>query len=83
MPGASALRVPQRQPGQRWPSFYARAYDGQGEAIALNRTQRVTLARWAVRAHPELTWDEAYDFSLATGSPRPAAEVYAGTGKER
>ncbi|MFD3418814.1 hypothetical protein [Streptomyces decoyicus] len=73
----------QHQPSQCRPSFYARAYDGQAEAIALNHTQRVTLARWVDRAHPELPWGEAYGFSLTTGSPRSAAEVYAGTGKER
>ncbi|MFG2862297.1 hypothetical protein [Streptomyces sioyaensis] len=80
VPGASTLRVSQRQPGQSWPSPYARAYDGQGEPIALNRAQRVTLARWVIRAHPELTWDEEYDLSLSTGSLRPAAEARAATG---
>ncbi|SOE15063.1 hypothetical protein SAMN06272775_5993 [Streptomyces sp. 2323.1] len=82
VPGASILRVSQRQPGQSWPSPYARAYDGRGAPIALNRAQRTTLARWVIRAHPELIWGEAYDLSLTTGSLRPAAEACAATGKE-
>ncbi|MER5971656.1 hypothetical protein ABT112_18300 [Streptomyces sp. NPDC002055] len=82
MPGASTLRASQRQPGQSWPSFYAHAYDGQGDAIALNHTQRVTPTRWVIGAHLQLTWDDAYGFSLTSGSLRHAAEVYAGAGKE-
>ncbi len=81
VPGASTLSVSQRQPGQSWPSPCARAYDGQVEPIAPNRAQRVTLARWVIRAHPELIWGEAYDLSLTTGSLRPAAEACAATGK--
>ncbi len=86
MPQAAAPPTGARQqhrPSLSQPSFYAHEYDGQAEVMPLSRTQRVTLARWVVRAHPEPTWDEAYDFSLATASPRPAAEGHVGAGKER
>ncbi|MGW1374720.1 hypothetical protein ACWD6P_10680 [Streptomyces sp. NPDC002446] len=83
VPGARTIRVSQRQPGQNWPSPYTRAYDTQGQLIALNRAQRVTVARWVIRAHPDVSWDETYDLDLATGTLRLAAAVYATTGEGR
>ncbi|WP_241779607.1 hypothetical protein [Streptomyces natalensis] len=70
VPGACTVRVSQQQPGQNWPSPYARAYDAQGQLMALNRAQRVTVARWVIRAHPYVPWDETYDLDLATGALR-------------
>ncbi|WP_262371491.1 hypothetical protein [Streptomyces sp. WAC01526] len=83
VPGARALRVSQREPGRSWPSPYARAYDAQGQHVALNRAQGMTAARWVIRAHPEVIWDEAYDLDLTTGALRPAADAYAATGGGR
>ncbi|MFE1174266.1 hypothetical protein [Streptomyces sp. NPDC058773] len=83
VPGACTIRVSQRQPGQNWPSPYARAYDAQGQLIALSRAQRVTVARWVIRVHPDVSWDETYDLDLATGTLRFAAAVYAATGGGR
>ncbi|GFE17917.1 hypothetical protein Sgleb_59640 [Streptomyces glebosus] len=82
IPGARTLRVSQREPGRSWPSPYARAYDAQGQLIALNRPQGMTAARWVIRAHPDVTWEEAYDLDLATGTLRPAG-AYAATGGGR
>ncbi|MFE7312853.1 hypothetical protein ACFU7T_07055 [Streptomyces sp. NPDC057555] len=73
VPGARTVRVSQQQPGQNWPSPYARAYDVQGQLIALNRAQRVTVARWVIRAHPYVPWDETYDLDLATSTLRATA----------
>ncbi|MEW1660770.1 hypothetical protein [Streptomyces sp. NPDC093707] len=75
VPGARTIRVSQRQPGQKWPSPYAHAYDARGRLIALNRAQRTTVARWVIRAHPDMTRDETYDLDLATGTLRPAVAV--------
>lgn len=83
VPGAATIRVSQRQPGQNWPSPYARAYDAQGQLIALNRAQRVTVARWVIRAHPDMLWDETYDLDLATGTLRLALAAATGTGGGR
>ncbi|MEU8913175.1 hypothetical protein [Streptomyces nigrescens] len=83
VPGARTLRVSQREPGRSWPSPYARAYDAQGQHIALNRAQGMTAARWVIRAHPEVIWDEAYDLDLTTGALRPVADAYAATGGGR
>ncbi|MFE3774539.1 hypothetical protein [Streptomyces sp. NPDC059122] len=76
VPGARALRVSQRHPGLSWPSPYSRAYDTEGHPIPLTRPQRVTAARWVIRAHPEVNWDEAHDFDLVNGAMRPAADAY-------
>ncbi|MFF7702790.1 hypothetical protein [Streptomyces lydicus] len=83
VPGARTLRVSQREPGRTWPSPYARAYDAQGQHIALNRAQGMTTARWVMRAHPEVIWDQAYDLDLATGALRPVADAYAASGGSR
>ncbi|GFE25733.1 hypothetical protein [Streptomyces nigrescens] len=83
VPGARTIRVSQRQPGQNWPSPYARAYDSRGQLIALNRAQRMTAARWVIRAHPELSWDEAHDIDLVNGALRPATDAYAVAGRGR
>ncbi|WP_405539622.1 hypothetical protein OG787_46740 [Streptomyces sp. NBC_00075] len=77
VPGARTVRVSQHQPSQTWPSPYTRAYDEQGQLVPLNRAQRVTTARWVIRAHPEANWDEAHDLDLTTGALRPAAEACA------
>lgn len=77
VPGARIIRVSQREADRGWPSPYARAYDERGQLLPLNRTQRLTAARWVIRASPELDWDEPHDFDLATGILRPTAEAYA------
>ncbi|WP_234431337.1 MULTISPECIES: hypothetical protein [Streptomyces] len=76
-PGARTVRVSQREPHRSWPSPYARAYDERGQRLPLNRAQRLTAARWVIRAHPELDWDEPHDLDLASGALRPTAEAYA------
>ncbi|MFF8868189.1 hypothetical protein ACF08B_39855 [Streptomyces sp. NPDC015139] len=75
--GARTIRVSQREPDRTWPSPYARAYDVRGSLVALNRAQGRTAARWVMRVHPEVNWNEAYELDLATGVLRPAAEAYA------
>ncbi|KMS74408.1 hypothetical protein ACM01_14040 [Streptomyces viridochromogenes] len=75
VPGARIVRVSQHQPSQTWPSPYSRAYDEQGHLIPLNRAQRVTAARWVIRAYPEANWDEAHDLDLTTGALRPVVEA--------
>ncbi|MEV0962834.1 hypothetical protein AB0J25_09595 [Streptomyces sp. NPDC049910] len=77
VPGARTIRVSQREPERTWPSPHARAYDEQGSPVALNRAQGLTAARWVMRTHHEVNWNEADDLDLATGVLRPAAEVYA------
>ncbi|MFE7278678.1 hypothetical protein [Streptomyces sp. NPDC057623] len=77
MPGARIVRVSQHQPSQTWPSPYARVYDKQGHFVPLNRAQRVTAARWVIRAYPEANWDEAHDLDLTTAGLRPALEARA------
>jgi hypothetical protein len=83
MPGACIIRVSQHQPGRTWPSPYSRAYDERGQLMPLNRTQRVAVARWVIRAHPEVDWEEAHDLDLAIGTLRPAREADAPSGRER
>ncbi|UQA96625.1 hypothetical protein [Streptomyces halobius] len=83
VPGAATVRVSQHQPGQNWPSLYARAYDAGRQLISLNRAQRVTVARWVIRAHPDVHWDETYDLDLATGTLRRAAAAHTSTGGGR
>ncbi|MEU4200819.1 hypothetical protein AB0F64_12815 [Streptomyces sp. NPDC026294] len=77
LPGARTIRVSQCEPDRSWPSPYARAYDERGRLLALNRAQRLTAARWIIRASPELDWDEPHDLDLASGALRPTAEGYA------
>ncbi|MFF9072754.1 hypothetical protein ACF1A9_10645 [Streptomyces sp. NPDC014872] len=77
VPGARTIRVSQREPERTWPSPHARAYDEQGRPVALNRAQGLTAARWVMRTHPEVNWNEAYDLDLTNGVLRPAAEAYA------
>ncbi|WP_328337055.1 hypothetical protein [Streptomyces violaceus] len=77
VPGARMVRVSRHQPSKTWPSPYARAYDERGQLIPLSRAQRLTAARWVIRAHREVNWDEAYDLDLTTGGLRPAAEAHA------
>lgn len=77
VPGARTIRVSQREPDRSWPSPYARAYDERGRLLALNRAQRVTAARWVIRASPDLEWDEPHDLDLATAALRPTVEGYA------
>ncbi|WP_326692311.1 MULTISPECIES: hypothetical protein [unclassified Streptomyces] len=76
VPGARTIRVSQREPDRNWPTPNARAYDGQGRLLTLNRAQRLTAARWVIRASPELDWDEPHDLDLASGTLRPTAEGY-------
>ncbi|MFJ9420004.1 hypothetical protein ACIRPT_38500 [Streptomyces sp. NPDC101227] len=83
VPGARTIRVAQRQPGQNWPSPYARAYDAQGQLVALNRAQRLSAARWVIRAHPDMSWYETYDLDLATGALRLAVAASTPTGDGR
>ncbi|MGP3948498.1 hypothetical protein [Streptomyces sp. 7N604] len=83
VPGARTIRVSQREPGQTWPSPYSRAYDEHGQLMAVNLAQGITAARWVIRAHPEVTGDEAYDLDLTTAALRPAIEAYATTGGGR
>lgn len=83
VPGARIIRVSQREPGQTWPSPYARAYDEQGRLIALNRAQGLTAARWVIRANLDVNWDEVYHLDLTTGVLRPAAASYAASGGGR
>ncbi|MBC2902172.1 hypothetical protein H4N64_11225 [Streptomyces sp. PSKA01] len=83
VPGARTIRVSQRDPGHIWPSPYTRAYGAQGQLIRLNRARCLTVARWVIRAHPELSWDGAYDLDLTTGVLRPAAEAYTDASGER
>ncbi|WP_369251089.1 hypothetical protein [Streptomyces sp. R41] len=80
VPGTRTIRVSQYEPGQTWPSPYARAYDARGRLIPINRAQRLTAARWVIRAHPEVYWEEAYDLNITTGILRPAAEAYSAAG---
>lgn len=83
VPGAHTIRVSQHQPSKTWPSPYTRAYDEQGHLIPLNRAQRVTTARWMIRAYPEADWDEAHDLDLTTGTLRPAVEARPARGGGR
>ncbi|MFJ8602262.1 hypothetical protein ACIREM_26820 [Streptomyces shenzhenensis] len=76
VPAARVFRVSQHQPSQTWPSPYTLAYDEQGHLIPLNRAQRVTAARWVIRAYPEANWDEAHDLDLTTGALRPAVQAH-------
>ncbi|MEV1026636.1 hypothetical protein [Streptomyces sp. NPDC050264] len=68
VPGARTIRVSQREPGQTWPSPYARAYDRCGQLITISRAQGRTAARWIIRTHPEADWSRAHDLDLTTGS---------------
>ncbi|WP_181138412.1 ABC transporter ATP-binding protein [Streptomyces sp. Ru73] len=77
VPGARTIRVSQCEPDRSWPSLYARAYDERGRPLSLNRAQRLTAARWVIRASPELDWDEPHDLDLASGALRPTVEEYA------
>ncbi|MGW7517794.1 hypothetical protein ACWGJ2_19615 [Streptomyces sp. NPDC054796] len=77
VPGARTIRVSQREPSQVWPSPYARACDAQGQLLALNRPQSLAAARWVIRAHSELAWDEPYDLDLASGVLRATVEGHA------
>ncbi|WJY50108.1 hypothetical protein QRN89_09920 [Streptomyces chengbuensis] len=77
VPGARTIRVSQREPERTWPSPHTRAYDEQGRPVALNRAQGLTAARWVMRTHPDVNWNEAYDLDLTNGVLRPAAEAYA------
>ncbi|MEU6017761.1 hypothetical protein ABZ826_28070 [Streptomyces sp. NPDC047515] len=76
VPSARTIRVSQREPERTWPSPHARAYDEQGSLVALNRAQGLTAARWVMRTHPEVNWNEAHDLDLATGVLRPATQAY-------
>ncbi|MGY1435443.1 MULTISPECIES: hypothetical protein [Streptomyces] len=77
IPRACVIRVSQREPDRCWPSPYARAYDERGRLLILNRAQRLTAARWVIRASPELDWDEPHDLDLVSGTLRPTAVGYA------
>ena len=77
VPGARIVRVSQHQPNRTWPSPYARVYGERGHLIPLSRAQRLTAARWVIRAYPEASWDEAHDLDLTTATLRPAAQAHA------
>lgn len=72
VPGAATLRVSRDQPGETWPSPFARAYDEHGNALALTRVKRMTAARWVLRAYPGADWAEVHDFDLRTATLTPA-----------
>ncbi|AJT68627.3 hypothetical protein T261_7025 [Streptomyces lydicus] len=77
VPGAATIRVSQHGPRQTWPSPCSRAYDDHGQLITLNRAQGMTVARWIIRSHPDVSWDAAHDLDMATGILKPAARAYA------
>ncbi|MDJ1136268.1 hypothetical protein [Streptomyces iconiensis] len=77
VPGARTIRVSQLGPDRSWPSPHARAFDERGRPLGLNRAQRLTVARWVMRASPELDWAEPHDFDLVSGALLPAAEGHA------
>jgi hypothetical protein len=79
--GAASVRVSQRDPQQSWPTPFLRAYDEHGRPVPVTRVQRLTAARWIIRAHPGIDWSEPYDFDLATATLSPAAKA-AGAANE-
>ncbi|MFF3689972.1 hypothetical protein [Streptomyces sp. NPDC002187] len=83
VPGATVIRVSQREPSQTWPSPYARAYDEHGHRMETNRAQGLIAARWIMRSYPGVSWDEAHDLDLTTGVLKPAAQAYASAGGVR
>ncbi|MFF2503524.1 hypothetical protein ACFVTY_09130 [Streptomyces sp. NPDC058067] len=79
LPEARIIRVSQREPGQTWPSPYARAYDAQGHLVPLKRAQSLTVARWVMRACSGANWNEGYALDLATGIVRMSTESRVAT----
>ncbi|MGZ9934926.1 hypothetical protein ACXNSR_34195 [Streptomyces sp. NC-S4] len=76
-PGAAVLRISQLDPTQSWPSPFCRAYDRLGRGIPLTRVRGLTAARWVIRAHPDVPWDQPYGLDLDSGVLRPTTELHA------
>jgi hypothetical protein len=72
-PRAVRLRVSLVHPQETWPHPYCRALTTSGKAVPLTRTAARTLARWVIRAHPEIDWSSAHDLDLKAGTLAPAA----------
>jgi hypothetical protein len=68
IPGAATLRVSLNDPRQTWPHPYALAKDAAGETIDLNRTTARVAGRWILRVWPDLDWNRAHTFDLATAT---------------
>lgn len=68
VPGAASVRACLNDPAQEWPSPHAHAADAAGAEIRLNRTASRTVARWIMRVWPDLDWNRARTFDLATAT---------------
>ncbi|MFF2955885.1 transcriptional regulator [Kitasatospora sp. NPDC057965] len=66
IPGA-AVTVDFTDPATQWPHAYARATDAAGRPVRLGPVARRVVARWIVRAHPDIDWTRPHTLYLADG----------------
>ncbi|QMU74766.1 transcriptional regulator [Streptacidiphilus sp. PB12-B1b] len=68
IPGAATIRVSLNDPKQQWPHPHAVVKNAAGETIDLNRTSDRIAARWILRVWPDLDWNRAHTFDLASAT---------------
>lgn len=80
IPGALTIRVSLNDPKQQWPHPHAIAKDAAGQTLDLNRTTDRVAARWILRVWPDLDWNRAWTFDLATAT-LTRSDLVAGRGR--
>ncbi len=79
LPDAAVIRVRLLDPMTAWPHMEATATDESGARVRVNRTQRITAARWIIRTYPDAGWQNPHIFDvrlacLDAGQPSGAVD---------
>ncbi|MFI0722096.1 transcriptional regulator [Streptomyces sp. NPDC021224] len=81
VPGAATIQVSLTDPKAVWPHPHAVARGATGQPVELTRTGSTVMARWILRAWPDVDWSRPHTLDL--GSARICADPSTHRGEGR